>query len=647
MRKLLPLLCLLWSAGLIGTYQATAQTGSDFVIANQLMRQQNYEQAAAIFSDLLESNPQSFNIYNRLTECLINLKEYDRAIEISQKQIDRDFSTTLTLNRLAELYHIKGDQEQAHKTWDKALKRPIRSLQSYITIARTLRQRREFERSIAVFEKAREAAGNPAMFRQEISNTHLLAGNYDKAVQEMLELIVENPDRVSYVQRVLLRYNDEFLYDSAILEISDLLDELSADHQSAAELYELELWLLLEKGLYRRALATAKRYEIESSQPLYTLYNLAHKLTSENEFDLAFEAYDYYRNKEDHPLRLRAMHDMAEMMIAWSRHLEQKSLGSRQRQLSLKRDAAQILDEIITLQPRYANITDVVATQIELSLDLYQNPDQADSLLNVLDQQYGASGQPIYAFLEGRTHLFRNEYSRARVAFTRAKKSERIGSLAERASYFLSLTDFYAGDFEFAKIQLKALEKQYTSDFSNDAVELRLWIQDGLKYDSTGSHLRSFSYAIKQFKSGNLAAGFDSLATLATTNRYAPLRDDAVLQVALRSYSGPVELGYQTIAQYLQTNYPTPLKERLLWERARLGTLIVKQTMQEQSGDQHLPAETRARYAFKGGETTLSMPSTPDDLIGLYEELILAFPKGFYANMARTRIRELESDTQS
>lgn len=63
-------------------------------------------------------------------------------------------------------------------------------------------------------------------------------------------------------------------------------------------------------------------------------------------------------------------------------------------------------------------------------------------------------------YLDGRIYLHDGAYTQARVSFTRANRKAGTGELAEKSRYFLALTDFYAGDFEFATIQLKTLGRK-------------------------------------------------------------------------------------------------------------------------------------------------------------------------------------------
>src|SRR5690606_8697027 len=84
------------------------------------------------------------------------------------------------------------------------------------------------------------------------------------------------------------------------------------------------------------------------------------------------------------------------------------------------------------------------------------------------------------AYLEGRLALLDGDFGQARIAFTRVTRLQRTGDFIEQVRYFLGLTDFHAGDFEFATVQLRALERLTTGFHANDALRLRRWLALGV-----------------------------------------------------------------------------------------------------------------------------------------------------------------------
>ena len=625
-------------------YLAQAQLDDEYFVADQLLQQQQYEKAAQKFEKLHRENPKTYIFLDKLTECLINLKEYEQAVSVTQEAVDQGYLRTQALIRLGEIYHTSGQKEKAFGTWNQILEKYAGSQQMHLRVARAMKERRAFDQAIEVYLKAQEMASGSNVVSTELAGTYLQAGQYENAIQEYLQLVKQQPDRMNFVQRRLIRFQDDYIYDVAILEISDFLEDLSPSHPSYRNLQQLEIWLLMERGLFKRALVTAKNFEAQSSNLTYSLYNIGSKLLAEQEFELAEQAYSYYINNDVVSLKNRCREELANVYREWAKYLENYNLGLSSKRTTLYEKAFTTLDKLRQEAPNYQRMDQVLMTLSELSLDVLHEPEKASQYLAELRTLSNNSKQQAQqAYIQGRLHLYDKEYTRARISFTQSSKQERIGDLAEKTRYFLALTDFYAGDYEFAKIQLNALERQNTSYFANDAVQLRLWIQNGLQADSSGAKLDPFAEAIEYFAQGKDQLGINTLESLLQEDRYNPMIDEALLE--LSAYQDPenAQFVYQTLSTFLkQQGQTSPLYERLLWEKARLADQFVTNsdidiTFSESSGD----TSTNNEAFFK--ESQVQIPTEVEQLVPLYEEVLLHFPNGFYSTYARNRIQELQN----
>lgn len=461
--KLLIILLII-SAGMLFPQYVFGQLNNDYYEADRLLKQQKYEEAEKKFAELFENEPGRYLYLEKLTEALINQKKYDRAIAITQKAIEQGKFRPQATIRLGELQHISGETEKAQQTWDQVLKDYKSNQQVYLNIARVMKERRVFDEAIAIYKELRSQSDDSNLIISELGETYMQAGEYEEAIQAFLHLVEQNPDRMNYVQRRLMRSQDDYIYDIAILEIDDFLDDLSSDHPSYRNLQQLEIWLLMERKLFKRALATAKKFEAESSTLTYSLYNLGSKLVAEQEFELAEQAYQYYIDNSVRPLMHRSREKLADVYIQWGKYLEDYNLDLSSKRSTLYQRAFDMLNSLRQEVPNYPRIDQVLISLSELSLDVLHKPQKASTYLDELRRSSADSlsiAQQLY--IEGRLHLYDEDYTRARVAFSKSNKQERIGELAEKNRYYLALTDFFSGDYEFAKIQLNALERQSTS----------------------------------------------------------------------------------------------------------------------------------------------------------------------------------------
>lgn len=612
---------------------AQAQDSNAYFIANQMLQSQQYERAYEMFYNLHTQNPENYIFLEKATESLINLKRYDTAIEITREARSRSYYPARAGIRLGEIYHISGDTLRAFSIWEEVKKQNPRNMEIYLSMARAMRDRRAFESAIVTYKAAAELFSDTSVLSSELANTYMKAGKYEESIQEYLKLIKQNPDRINYVQSTLLRFNDDYLYDIAILEIGDFLEDLPVTHPSYRDLHQLELWLLLERGLYERALATAREFEESQSYTSYSLYGLGAKLLSDRQFELAEQAYRYYVENNIEVARNQSLEEIANIYITWADYLSDFNLSSGEKRESLYHKAFETLSTLEAEAPGYRNMGRVYITQAELALEHLHEPKSAITYLAKLEQRADSSNLAQRSYIQGRIFLYEKNYSRARIAFTKSNKEVRIGDLAEKTRYYLALTDFYAGDYEFAKIQLNALERQTTSYFANDAVQLRVWIQDGLQADSTGTLLKPFAKSVEYFAQGLKDSALSALDPLIADNSFNPLSDEALLELSSHVSSDILSLTYERLTRYLNSaGRNSPLRERLMWEKARIG-------------DQYFTEIARSSEpaTIENKESEIPLPVNDGQVIALYEEIILEYPQGFYASFARSRIEELQN----
>jgi len=635
--RVMLLACFL-TAGL--SQELQAQFDSDYHVGNQLFQRQQYEEAYQVFKRLHNENPETFLFLEKATECLINLKRYEEAIELSEEAISGSTYPGLASNRLGKIYHVKGDTARAFEIWENTLQKYGDNFQIYLSVARTMSDRRAFQRSVKVYEAARRQFSSSTLLATELANTYMQAGMYEKAVKEYLSLVEREPERIDYVQRSLLRYGDEFLHDTAILEIDEFMDELSLGHPSYRSLHQLQLWLLLERKLYRRALATAREYEEKTSQATFTLFGLGTKLLSEREFELAEEAYRYYIDENIIAAKYQSMEKLSEVYSEWADYLSDYNLSHAERREELYQEAFEVLRELQIEAPFYDQMGQVLIRQAELAIDYLDNVELAKNYLDALRTRNNESVAAQQFYVEGRIRLYEGDYARARIAFTKSNKQERIGDLAEKTRYYLALTDFYAGDYEFAKIQLNALERQNTSYYANDAVQLRIWIQKGLNADTTGSMLDPFAESVELFNQGKDEEAVKTIAPIVSGTAYHPMMDEALLILSRNITPGLTYFTYTALSDYLERwGQVSALRERLMWELARIADEIVTGDVQVQSPEDSSGGGEGDLYSGSG---KVALPTSNSEVVALYEAILLEFPDGFYASYARNRIQELD-----
>lgn len=631
----------------------------DYVIGTQLLRQGQFDRAAEIFQSLVEKYPGQYMHLEGYIMALSNLKEYDKAITAVEGYLRNSPQDVMTAARLGELYHTAGDTANAYSAWDKALAIDAANPNVARVVAESMQQRREFDRAAALLQQARTQSGDASMFLFELANIYLIAGRYEQAAKEYNAILLQYPERLQFVQRQYSRYNDQTLVDAAIVESDESIRSLPAGDERIGVLREFQIWLLLERGLYRRAIATARGIDAVEGRQSMALFNVAQRLATQNEFELSTQALEVYSQNLEHPLSARSSEELASVDMRWARWLITSNLDTGERVDSLFRAADSTLKHLLETSPNYQRRAQVVVMQTELALDYLKDGATARDYLARLDGFAEAGELRIeHSYLEGRILLFEGNFNEARVVLTRANTQARIGDMAEKTRYFLALTDFFSKDYEFANIQLKALERQNASLYANDALQLRIWIMEGRNRDSTTTEVDLFSKAQFAWHTAQRDSAAAIAARFVQEHPKHALADDALLLLSqVLRYDDPVD-ALLIAENYIRTNGPAAMTERLLWERIQLASRLKRDPVRlEQELNEpryevvHADSLTNEERFFRGLEpggkylkliqdpTVLPELVSDEGLAKLLEDLLVQYPQGFYSSTVRSMLR--------
>ena len=608
---------------------AVAQT-ADFQTANRLMQQQNFEEALPILENLYQQNPGSLLFFDQYTSCLINLTRYEDAERVAREQIQSNRFRAQAVVKLAEILHIKGDREQALEIWKREAEENSHNIQYYYSIGSSMANRQEFDSAIELFRTGREVFNNRGLFINELADTYMQAGRFEESVNEYYQLVLESPDQMSLVQQRFFNMRDHSLYEIAAFELEDLLLELHYTDAAYSSLYQLLTWLLLETEEFRRAFLFARQYENQTPFTIYSLFSLGSQFLSAREFELAVESFEYYLEDSIESMQLRAKEELGNSNVQWAQYLQQNNLENEFKIRELYQNAYDLNSAIINQDSNYSRADRVLTSLVDLSADYFRDLEKAELWLSKMSQISDRLNTAYYNYALGRVALFNREFSSSRQYLTRADRTSDSSNLSERARYFLGLSDFFAGDYEFAEIQLRSLERRSTSFYANDAIKLNMWIRNGTRADTSKSLLNTISSGMFYLHTGNFDDALDAFEPILANSRN-PFAADLTVELISVLPAEYNRILIQLAERTLRAQPHSSQKERLMWDK----TLLVETSM-TQSPNAGSP------YTFQFLENSLPQPYTRSDLIDLFEDIIMEFPNGFYAPFVRNKLQTLE-----
>lgn len=573
----------------------------EYTLALRYMEAREYETALPILERLNRQDPSNYPVFDRLITCLTELKRYPEAIERLEQRLDRRYRDIVTAVKLGETHHIAADTAKARAVWQRTLDANAQDLNAFRYVAETMTNRREYLLANEVYARARAKFGSADLFVMEVAVNWINAGRPADGVSELIRYAEQNPQNSNVILRQILRFQDPELNDLAILELQERGLTQRAHH-------ELIIGLLMEQGYYRRAYAAARQYEPVAVEGQFPLFLLAARLRAQNQFELAADAYGYYVDIPRHALRADAMVELARTRVTEADVLEFDNLDSPQRIRDIVRQADSILVRFTADYGSHPKLTEAWLLHADLRLDHAKDPSLVAEYIERLSKTPSNTEQMSAAeYLQGRMHLLKGDFGQARVSFTRSNRAVRTGDRAELTRYFLALTDFYAGDFEFARLQMKALERMSTSIYANDAIQLRRWLTEGGSIDTTGASLRRFAEAMHRVSQG------DTTAALAGFTALMDAPDAGGLQS-------------ETLTQAVKLLRRTRPDEALRWIDTRLPALAGNPNEEE-----HLWLKSRI----------LDAQGRTSDAVAVYIQTLERYPVGFYADRIRNRLREL------
>lgn len=635
-----------------------AQSDSqNFTLANELLREGRYEEAYEIFNRLLAAHPRSYAVFDRTVTSLTHLKRYDEAIALTRERIARSPSEVNTQSRLGDIYYMAGRNNEAMEVWNRIIDRFPGNANAYQRVAEAMNQHRLYRDAIEIYEQAREELGDPSLFAFEIANNYLSMADFEAAMMEYLEILGQDESMQIRIQRQLLNYDEQQLYDMAILITEERLEELRTASATDLIYRDFLVWLNMESGRYRRALAAAHTLERYSNNERHTLFRIGMQLRSRQEFELAGEAFSHYLDLEQHPLQPQSYEELSRTYQDWAGYLIDHNLDFGGAADSLYRKAFETINRLTTRYPRYDRIIETLMIQAELALDHLKDPEQAREYHDRMSRAgQSDADQARTDFIEGRVLLFKGRFSMARVAFTRSNRLAGRGEIADKSRYYLGLGDFYNGDFSFSQMQLRSLERVNTSYYANNALQLRYMIQEA--YDEEGENMPLHRYASARYRydTGHHITAAEELLPILDEPWYTDLYSESLLLLSriLRTFHPGV--AFRVIDR--QAGHPSMQQragERLLWERARLAeaAYIMQQqaTGSTRPGGNLLPISPSDDVPLPLEELLEEYLSEPvllnhTTVAGYYEELLKRYPFGYYADLSRRRIRALEAQGQ-
>lgn len=599
-------------AGILPAFAQTPDATVKLRLAQSLERLGDWERAVPLYESLLFEDPKNFVYFEALRRGYVQLKEYDKAIELIRYRLDIQPDSPLLLSSLGGLYYQKGEEQKADSIWQAILRSQPANVGLYRMIAGEMMEYRLYDRAIALFLQARRATGDANVFTGELANLYGAFQQYENAAREYIRLLVQQPTQLADVQSRMSMF---LSHPEALVWAKKATRETLDEKGDIIPLRQLYAWILMEGKEYAGALDQYRVIDRSTKARGVELFNFAQRALEEKELVVAVQAFREVLNipppKEIQPAaRLGLARATEELSVtidsatsvgsveSWPVSEIRPSVGS----------ALGLYEAIIRDYPRT-----LIAAQALFRVGVMRR----DRLRDLDGALFAFTGIPSIvpdhplalesSLAAAGVLVGRNDLKTARERYT-LLLGNRDPSFRDRVLFHLAELDYFSASFDTSVAVLKRLSLPST-DLANDALELRYFIEENLGETPALSLFASSDLLMRQQRYPEALEGFREVI-----RRYpqAFLVDEATMRV------GEIQLflarpldAVETFSSMVKNRTTSILRDRALM---RLGEIY---------------------------EQSLNKPTLA---LEAYEELLKLFPTSLHAEEARRRMRRLRGD---
>ena len=591
-----------------------------FKLAQSYERTGDFESAVKIYEEIFSKDSTSPVIFDALRRNYLQLKRYDDAISLMTLWLWITPTDPGLLAQLGSTYILKSDEKKAFEMWDRAIALNPKNEMYYRIVGSAMLQSRLFDRTIDLYKHGRTACGNPTLFTSDIAYLYGIMLNYADATREYLNMIRQNSSQLVFAQTNIANHTKSA--DGLSASVSVVEEAVKTDG-SNIPFHQLLAWLYMEGKHFERAYGVYKFIDEKTNAKGRELFNFAERTLRENAFAVAVKTYSEIMNS--YP----KFELMPQVKFGYARSLEESDeLGDT---LKLFGGVSPFSVKNVTdLKVRYAGaldafnrvITEYPTTEIAarslLRIALIKRDklfalDEARVSLETLVGNYNkypaitSEGKlhlgDVYLAL-GNLNLAEIQYKSLTENFIGMNPQK------EKASLRLAELDYFNYKFKDAGDKLTSLTANPASDIANDALSLKLFIQENLQ--SSEDALKEFARADLLKRQFKLTEALQYFETIVKKYPKTNLVDEALTSIGdLQAQTGKYADAVTSYKQ-LTTDFP----ESILLDRTLLKIGQV--------------------YELGLNDKTKAIES--------YQQLLEKFPTSLFANEARRRIREMRGD---
>lgn len=500
-------------------------------IAQSYERAGDYESAVRIYEEAFQKDSLDLTLFDALKRGYLQLKRYDDAIVLLNKWIRRQPRDISLLSQLGSVFVLASDESRALSTWEEAISMDPNRETTYLLIGMAMVESRLFERAVELYKRGREKCGNPNLFTSDIAYLYSIMLNYPEATREYLSLIRQHPSQLPYVQSRMAGYTERAEGLSATLLV---VSEAARKEPNNAALQQLLAWLYMEGKDFDRAFEVYKYIDSRINAGGRELFNFAERAFREKSYAAATKAYTeiivVYPNFDQ----------MAQVKFGLAYTLEESRgvtdtgdiFGTKNPFITSGSSPtlyADVIDAYQSVISAYPN-TEVAARAMLrtgiIKQEKLEDPVGARIAFEAIRTLRGRSAPVAWEskLRLGDVFLTQGDLKSAGNEFRSLYAEQSASSvLRDRALFRLAQLEYFGENFQGTLVKLDSLTKYPQSDAANDALIMKLFIQEQLKDNE--SLLRQYAKSDLLRHQKKLSEALSAFESMITNNPNASITE--------------------------------------------------------------------------------------------------------------------------
>lgn len=606
---------------------AQSTTAQQADLATKLRLAQSFEQAgewgraATIYESLLVENPQSFVVVDGLRRTYTELKQYDKAISLIQRQLRSNPADENMMTILGGLFDLSGNQQGADSLWRLVILKDVKNAGLYRMVAAQLIDHRQYDRAIQIYLDGREGTKNNNLFIEELASLYSALHQYDHATAEFIKLVHTNPQQASYVQSRLASFTGRPEGWQAALAV---VNEAVRRAPENVPLHTILAWLLIEGKQYEAALEQYRIIDRVTKAGGVELFAFAQRAAQERAYRTAQHAFQEVVQLNG-PANILSYARLGYARAAEELSAENDSSAQQPGpRVETAVGASLGAAETIPTFQGALGLYDLILTDFPNSdvgmqalfrigtirfVRFFDLDEAAKAFDRVRSMPFNPSLQQEAILRLAEVETAKNDINRAIKEYTQLLT---ITSDQNRDKVLFRLAElsYFEGRFDSAGAMLRRIGSTLRSDEANDALQLLYFIEEN---KPSGDALLEFARAELLVRQRKYSEALTRFQTLTVRTPSVSLVDDAVMRIA--------EL-------HLLLNHPED------------ALAVFRRVVVDMPG-----SVLRDRAQMRIGEVYENRLRDKTKALEAYEKVLEQFPTSLFTEEARKRIRTLRGDS--